>query len=67
MVGEVQFGCLRRILVGLSFLWSVSYIKSIPTQEKVICCGEKSVPNAAFNVIFLGWGGLGLLRSLSVS
>ena len=28
-------------LVGLGFLQSVSYIKSIPTHEKLFCCGEK--------------------------
>ena len=55
MVGEVQFGCLRRILVGLSFLWSVSYIKSIPTHETVFAVGN-SGPNATFNLFFYGLG-----------
>ena len=51
-------------LVGLGFLYSVSYIKPIPTQEKIFAAG-KSGPNATFNLlrsilIGLGWVGLGL-------
>ena len=42
-------------LVGLGFLWSVSYIKSIPTHEKLFAVG-KSGPNATFSLIFLGLG-----------
>ena len=54
-------------LIWLGFLLSVSYryIKSIPTHEK-ICAVGKSGPNATFNLIFLGWVGLGL-GSSSVS
>ena len=32
---------LAENLVGLGFLWSVSYIKPIPTHKKNICCGTK--------------------------
>ena len=46
---------LAENLVGLGFLWSVSYIKSIPTHEKIFAVG-KSGPNATFNLIFLGLG-----------
>ena len=42
-------------LVGLGFLQSVSYIKSIPAHEKIFSVG-KSGPKAAFNLIFLGLG-----------
>ena len=42
-------------LIGLGFFWSVSYIKSIPTHEKVLAVGE-SGPNATFHLIFLGLG-----------
>ena len=54
--------------VGLGFLQSVSYIKSIPTHEKIFGCGKKNGgPNATFNLLFpLGWDGLGL-GSSSVS
>ena len=41
--------------VGLGFLYSVSYIKPIPTHEKVLAVG-KSGPVATFNLIFLGLG-----------
>ena len=40
--------------LGLGFLQSVSYIKPIPTHEKVSCCGEKVAPE----YFFLGWVGL---------
>ena len=46
---------LRRILVGLGFLWSVSCIKSIPTLEKSFAV-RKSGPDATFNLLFLGLG-----------
>ena len=42
-------------LVGLGFLYSVSYVKSFPTHEKIIAVG-KSGPNATFTVFFLGLG-----------
>ena len=42
-------------LVGLGFLYSVSYIKPIPTQEKIFAAG-KSGPNVTFNRIFIGLG-----------
>ena len=42
-------------LVGLGFLYSVSYVKSFPTHEKIIAVG-KSGPNATFSVFFLGLG-----------
>ena len=42
-------------LVGLGFLYSVSYIKPIPTHEKIIVVG-KSGPNATFHLFFLGLG-----------
>ena len=42
-------------LVGLGLLLSVSYIKSIPTHEKVFAVG-KSGPNATFDLICLGLG-----------
>ena len=47
-------------LVGLSFLYSVSYIKSIPTHEKLFAIG-KSGPIATFNLLFLelGWPWVG--------
>ena len=40
-------------LVGLDFLYSVSYINPIPTHEKIFTV-QKSGPNATFNLIFLG-------------
>ena len=49
-------GCLRKTLVLLGFLWSVSYIKSFPSHEKLFAVGKKSAPNATFNPIFLGSG-----------
>ena len=39
-------GCFAKNLVRLGFLYSVSYIKSIPNPQKIICCRE--------NLIFLG-------------
>ena len=42
-------------LVGFGFLYSVSYIKSIPTHEILFAVG-KSGPNATFDLIFLGLG-----------
>ena len=47
-------------LAGLGFLYSVSYMKSIPTHEKLFAVG-KSDPNATANLIVswvrlaLGW------------
>ena len=48
-------GVFAENLVGIGFLYSVSYIKSIPTHEKLFAVG-KSGPNAPFNLIFLGVG-----------
>ena len=42
-------------LVGLGFLYSVSYIKSIPAHEKIFAVG-KSCPISTLNLIFLGLG-----------
>ena len=42
-------------LVRLAFLQPVSYIKHIPTHEKLFAAG-KSGPNATFNPSFLGLG-----------
>ena len=42
-------------LVGLGFLSSVFYIKSIPTHAKLFAVG-KSGPNASCNLFFLGLG-----------
>ena len=42
-------------LVLLCFLWSVSYIKPIPTHEKLFAVGKRG-PDASFNPIFLGLG-----------
>ena len=42
--------------VGLGFLQSVSYIKPIPTHEKILCCGEKVAQMPLFTLIFLGLG-----------
>ena len=41
--------------VVLGLLQSVSYIKPIPTHEKIYAVG-KSGPNATFNLFFLGLG-----------
>ena len=38
---DSYYGVRREFLVGLGFLQSVSYIKPIPTHEKIICCGKK--------------------------
>ena len=43
-------------LIGLGFLWSFSYIKSIPTHEKLFAVGKKSGLNATFDLILLGVG-----------
>ena len=48
-------------LVGLSFLWSVSYMKSIPTHGKIFAVG-KSGPNAAFVNIYGVGGEFGSVR-----
>ena len=47
-------------MIGLGFLHSISYIKSILSHEKVFAVG-KSGPNATFNLIFpgLGWPWVG--------
>ena len=42
-------------LVALGFLYSVSYIKPIPTHEKLFAVG-KSGPTTTSNIIFLGLG-----------
>ena len=42
-------------LVGLGFLLSVSFIKPIPTHEKLFAMG-KSGPIATLNLFFLGFG-----------
>ena len=42
-------------LVGSGSLYSVSYIKSIPTYEKLFAVG-KGGPNATFDLFFLGLG-----------
>ena len=46
---------LAENLIGLGFFQPVSYIKSIPTHEKIFAAG-KSGPNATFNLISLGLG-----------
>ena len=46
---------LAEKLVELGSLQSVSYMKSIPTHEKLFAEG-KSGPNATFNLVFLGLG-----------
>ena len=46
---------LTKNLVALGFLWSVSYVKPIPTHEKLFAVG-KSGPNATLNLFFLGLG-----------
>ena len=43
-------------LIGLGFLYSVSYTKINPNPRKIICCGKKIGPNATFDLIFLGLG-----------
>ena len=52
-------------LVGLGFLYSVSYIKPIPTQEKIFAA-EKVAQMSLSTEFLLGWVGLGL-GSSSVS
>ena len=49
-------------LVGLVFLQSVSYKKTIPTHEKIFAEGE-SGPNATFNLFFF-WVGLALAKGV---
>ena len=61
----VIVGCLAGNFVGLGFLQSVSFVKSIPTPEKLFAVG-KNGPIATFNLFFLGLGYLGL-RNWSVS
>ena len=57
---------LAENLIGLAFLYCVSYIKPTPTHEKKICCGKKW-PKCHFSSnFFFGWFGLGL-GSSSVS
>ena len=53
-------GCLPGNLVGLGLLQSVSYIKSIPTHEKIFCCGKKVAQMSLLIYFFLDWVGLGL-------
>ena len=43
-------------LVGLGFLQSVFYIKSIPTHEKIFAMGKKVAQVPPFNLFFLGSG-----------
>ena len=49
-------------LVGLGFLYSVSYIKAVQTHQNLFCCGEKKMAQMPlFNLFCLGLGcGLGL-------
>ena len=54
---EYVIGCLRKNLVGLRLSSSVSYVKSIPTHEKLLAVGTKKwTQNATFNLVFLGLG-----------
>ena len=46
--------------VGLGFLWSVSYIKPIPTHENIFLLREKLAEMPPFTYFFLDWVGLGL-------
>ena len=49
---------LRRNLVVSGFSQSVSYVKPIPTHEKLFAVGEKVSPNPTFeHFFFLGWVG----------
>ena len=48
-------------MVGLDFLWSVSYIKPIPTHEKLFAVGKSGLnatfePNFSWVGLALGWG-----------
>ena len=54
-------------LIGLGFLQSVSYTKSIPTHENYSLWGKKSGPNATFDLFFLGLGWPWVGGSSSVS
>ena len=51
-------------MVELGFLWSVSYIKPIPTPEKILAVGKKW-PKCHFRPLF-AWvrlaGGFGIRR-----
>ena len=55
-------GSLRRIWLGCGFIVVCFLYKINPNPPKFICCGEKSGPNATFDLIFhrvglaLGWG-----------
>ena len=52
-------------LVGLGFLWSVFYIKSIPTpRKKKLLWVKKVSQNAPLNLFFLGlgWHWVGAVR-----
>ena len=42
-------------LVGLGFLQSVSYVKSIPSREKLFAVGKKSPQMPLLTLFFLGW------------
>ena len=43
-------------LVGLGFLWSVSWMKSIPTHEKLFAVGKSGQNATLINLIFVGLG-----------
>ena len=49
-------------LVGLGFLYSISYIKSLHPQKNIYC-GKKVAQMPLFTYFFLGWVGLGLGNS----
>jgi len=53
-------------LVGLGLLYTVSYIKSIPTNEKLFAAGKKETQVPLLTHVFLGWVGR-RLGSSSVS
>ena len=55
-----MLGYLRRVWWGWGFLQSVSYIKLIPTHEKIFCCGKKWPKCHFLTYFFLGWVGLGV-------
>ena len=50
---------LREILIGLGFLQSVSYVKPLPTHEKLFAVGNVA-QTPPLTYFFLGWDGLGL-------
>ena len=62
IVGDSSGGVFQENLFGLCLLYSVSYIKSIPTHEKVFA-GGKSGPNATCSLTFhgLSWPWVGEL------